>query len=327
MPAARVGHPVAMSIRKPLPPTIARAPFAVRAALAEGVTPGRLAAHDLARPFRGARDPVEHRSVDDESRDARERRILLERCTALAPLLKPGQHFSHTTAARLWGCPFRDRFTEREALHVSSPAPARAIELGGTIGHQKTRPRLSAIGGLPVSDPCSTWLAVASMLKHDELVALGDHLILEPRRVDPLNPRPHTTLEELDMRIRAHHGRGRRAAASALLDLRQGAESRPETLLRLLLMRAGFSEPRLQAEIRDAHGRWLGFADLYWPQARVIVEYDGEHHRTDDGAYDRDMTRIEDFIAAGNTVVRVRKSALFRHPDDVVRRVRRAFEP
>ncbi|WP_161972390.1 DUF559 domain-containing protein [Glaciihabitans arcticus] len=59
---------------------------------------------------------------------------------------------------------------------------------------------------------------------------------------------------------------------------------------------------------------------------RVVIEYDGEHHRTNSAAYDRDESRIESFIEAGNAVVRVRKGALFTRPESVVARVRRAFE-
>jgi hypothetical protein len=77
--------------------------------------------------------------------------------------------------------------------------------------------------------------------------------------------------------IRRSRGPGD-SAGDALL--RPGAESRPETLLRLLLGRAGLPEPEVNVDIRDDSGRFLGRADLVYPPWRTIVEYDGDQHRT-----------------------------------------------
>ena len=133
-------------------------------------------------------------------------------------------------------------------------------------------------------------------------------------------------VDELHDRLAHFSGRGAQAAASALRLMRHGAESRPETLLRLLLGRAGFPEPLLQAEIVDDGGHFHGFADLYYPEFKVIVEYDGDHHRTRVSQYDRDITRIDEFIASGNAVVRVRAARLFRSPSSIAPLVLRAHE-
>jgi len=314
-----------MPPRESLPPEFSSDPFRVRLARESGIGEGRLRGPDLARPFQGVRVPqraVPLRESDDEV----ERRVLLAQCSALAPLLRPGWHFSHHTAARLWGCPLPRRFTALEPLHVSAIAPGRAPQRRGVVGHRASRPHLASRHGFPVSDAASTWLAMAAQLGLDDLVALGDHLVGDPRQLDPGDVRPYATLEQLAASVDGFSGRGARAAASALGLMRVGAESRPETLLRLLLVRAGFGEPELQAEILDRDGRRIGFADLYFRGARVIVEYDGEHHRIDSAAYDRDEMRIERFIEAGNAVVRVRKGALFTRPDDVMARVKRVFE-
>ena len=77
--------------------------------------------------------------------------------------------------------------------------------------------------------------------------------------------------------------------------------------------------------MQDVGGRRIGYADLIFVAWKVIVEYDGEQHRTDSAQYDKDMWRLEKFIEAGYAVVRVRKRALFTTPDDVVTRVRRAL--
>lgn len=193
------------------------------------------------------------------------------------------------------------------------------------VGHRSDIRAITTRYGLPVTDPADTWLALSSVLALDDLVAAGDHLILDPRVIDPHDIRPHVTFEQLAERAAAFSGRGARVAASAIRLLRQGAESRPETLVRLTLARANFPEPELQAEIRNDVGRFLGHADLYWPTLKVVVEYDGEHHRTNSVQYAKDELRIENFIEAKNAVVRIRKGELFLDPASVVSRVTRAF--
>ena len=311
-----------MRRRLPLPNSLARRPFAVSDALREGISERRLRDPELARPFRGTR-AVPQSFPAPETRAAREQRLLLSACAAYALRLRAGEHFSHQTAARLWGCPLPTWFSSEPALHVA--ISGRAARGTGVVGHHTARPAVVERHGLPVSDPASTWIALASVLPLDDLVAAGDHLILDPRVLDPRDLRPYLRIDELESRLRSFHGRGARSAKAALPLLRQGAESRPETLVRLLLVRAGYPEPVLQAPITDDRGKLLGYADLYWPEFKIVVEYDGQHHRTDDAAYDRDITRIDDFIAAGNIVVRIRKRGLFTAPAGEVARVERAF--
>jgi very-short-patch-repair endonuclease len=93
----------------------------------------------------------------------------------------------------------------------------------------------------------------------------------------------------------------------------------------LLLVRAGIPEPSLNVGVSSRQGRLLGRGDLVWPEWRTVVEYDGDNHRTSDKQYDRDIRRIEDFVAAEWRVVRVRKRGLFVATSDTVARVRSAL--
>ncbi|MEP6480064.1 MAG: hypothetical protein ABJB03_11770 [Rhodoglobus sp.] len=300
-----------MSARIPLPPEFARVPFTVAAGLRAGITEDRMRGPDLNRPFHGVRA-----ANCDES--------LLALCAAYAPLLRPDQFFSHVTAARLWRLPLPRRFDPTESLHVSTLAPHRAPRSTGIVGHQAAAATaIDVRHGLPVSGPVATWLALCSVLGFDDLVAVGDALILDPVVAEV--GRPHATLDELAAATAQFSGRGARVAASAVPRLRLGAESRPETILRLLLERAGLPEPMVNIDVCDSMGRFLGRADLSYPQWHTIVEYDGDEHRTDDAQYEKDMTRIEDFVLAGQRVVRVRKRGLFVAPDATVARVRGAL--
>lgn len=298
-----------MPRRVPLPPALRAAAFRPRDS---GLGEGRLRGADLARPFHGTRSsaPLDFEQV----------------CRCYVPLMGPTHHFSHLTAARLWGCPVPDSPAADDAIHVSVTPPIRAPRGRGVIGHQVSDPHVVVRRDLRVSDPASTWIALARILPLDELVACGDHLVLSPHVLDPRDPRPYVRIAELQARVRNYHGRGARAAASAIRLVRTGAESRPETLLRLLLMRHGLPEPEINTDIADARGRWIGRGDLVYRAWRTIVEYDGDGHRTSTAQYERDVTRIEDFMLADWSVIRVRSRGLFVAPEQTVARVRRVLE-
>jgi hypothetical protein len=328
----RLRHAGPMTRHGELPSELRSEPFTVGAAIAAGVSPGRLRGRDLERPFRGVRvapgaDAVGAHGLGSfaSARDADEFGTHLAHCLEYAPLLRPGQFFSHETAARLWKFPLPGAFARDHPLHVSVGAPGRAPRSAGIVGHQATGGSIIQRFGLPVSDAITTWLALAPLLEIDDLVAIADHIVLEPVVLDPYDIRPHAALAELQRRVAAFRGRGARKAASAVQWVRPGAESRPETLLRLLIARAGLSEPEVNAEIRDAAGRLLGRADLLYRRWKVIVEYDGEGHRTSSRQYERDETRLEDFALEGFRVVRIRKGTLFGRPDVAAARIERAL--
>ena len=103
---------------------------------------------------------------------------------------------------------------------------------------------------------------------------------------------------ELRERVELYRGQGKQAASKAILLVRQGAESRPETLLRLAIMDAGLPEPEVNPDIRNASGRFVGRGDLVYQRWRVIVEYDGEQHRLSTKQFDRDVQRLENLSTA-----------------------------
>jgi hypothetical protein len=321
-----------MPRRSRLPAPFNDQPFTVRAAMAAGLTADRLRGRDLERPFRGVRVAAGAGTVEAHgfgefasTRDAEEFAAHIAHCGEYEPLLRPGQFFSHETAARLWKFPLPGAFARDHPLHVSVGAPGRAPRSAGIVGHQATGGSIIQRFGLPVSDAITTWLALAPLLETDDLVAIADHIVLEPVVLDPYDIRPHAALAELQRRVAAFRGRGARKAASAVQWVRPGAESRPETLLRLVIARAGLPEPEVNAEIRDAAGRLLGRADLLYRRWKVIVEYDGEGHRTSSRQYERDETRLEDFALEGFRVVRIRKGTLFVLPDVAAARIERAL--
>ncbi|MDF2443165.1 MAG: hypothetical protein JWR01_1368, partial [Subtercola sp.] len=226
----------------------------------------------------------------------------------------------------LWDAPLPHR-QQVEDIHVAVLAPLNATREAHVVGHQTTlrAGKICVRHGLPVSDPATTWLALAPRLRLHDLVAVGDHLAHIPPPDHPVPGRPYLTLDELDSRVRRFRGRGKSRASEALHLISTRAESRPETLLRLLLHDAQFPVPEVNPEVLDARGRRIGRADLLFRSQRVIVEYDGDQHRTDSVQYEKDMTRLERFHRANWTVIRVRKQGLFVKPWSTVRLVARAL--
>jgi very-short-patch-repair endonuclease len=290
-----------MRRREPLPNSLTRASFAVAEARNLGVGPSRLRNKNLLRPFYGVRA---------------EPQALTSSIAGFAPRLRSNEWFSHESAARLWNVPLPDRHTLTDVVHVTIKAPGAASRVRGVHGHQSTAEQPSVVRryGFPCSDAADTWLSLATRLPLHELVVAGDHFILEPEVLDPHDLRPYVTCEELRARTEHFHGPGKARASQALALVRQGAESRPETLLRLLIRDARLPEPEVNPIVVDSDGRRIGRADLVYPEFRVIVEYDGDQHRTDKRQYRKDVIRWQRFARNKWDVLRIHDVELFHHP-------------
>lgn len=260
--------------------------------------------NDVARPFHGVR-------VAASANLAAPQRY--------APRLRPGDRFSHTTAAALWGAPLPAHLADE--LHVTALSPSALPRSAGVRGHESTDARADLRHGLPVSVAAATFVELASLLHLDQLVAVGDYLVHDPRVLDPADPRPHVTPAQLTNELLRPRVRGIRMARAAAALVRPGVESPAETRLRLVALRAGFPEPICGFQLRDAGGHFVGWFDLAWPAHRVIAEYDGDQHRTSRAQYERDIERFDHAHAAGWHVVRVRADGLTRMRDRTVARL------
>ncbi|GAA0991440.1 DUF559 domain-containing protein [Subtercola frigoramans] len=121
-------------------------------------------------------------------------------------------------------------------------------------------------------------------------------------------------------------GAGRRRLLDALQLIRLGCASPMETRLRLLIVRAGLPEPQLNVDILDGRGDFVACGDLYFPEQRVLVEYDGDQHRTDTKMYERDQTRLANLRAIGVECIRVRQSGYVTHPERTVAEITHALK-
>ncbi|WP_261372356.1 endonuclease domain-containing protein [Arthrobacter woluwensis] len=245
----------------------------------------------------------------------------------IAPFLETNQGVAASlwTAARLWELPVWDRGDRR--IHVLRPDSAADLTRPFVEAH---RARLLPgevcwFGGVPVTTPARTWLDLAAVVTLDELVAVGDACVRIPRPEFEPRKGPHATPEELRAVVRGHRGkRGISSARAALELVRVGADSPQETLLRLAFERAGFPEPLLNPRVAVSGTGEEFQPDLAFPEYRIGVEYDGEHHSAA-AQVGRDIRRAEKYARAGWLEVRLSKEHTVDDHRLAIRKVRDAL--
>lgn len=295
-----------------IPASLLATPFTVAQARDAGVHPQALRSRRLQRPYFAVRS----RGLDLARLD--------QRCRAYAARMHHGAAFSHSTAAALWGMPL-PRHLEDSVLHVTVPVGRRAVGGAGVVGHQQrlAEDEVSEVDGLRVVTPAAAWAQLAELVSEPDLVAAGDFLLTGLPLADLL---PLATLDELAAASAVRvGGPGARKRGPALGEVRAGSFSRPESLARILLTRAGIPEPVLNSPVHDARGTFVAMPDLQWPEWRVALEYEGDHHRERE-AYRRDIARLERLVDAGWVVIRVSAAELFGDPRLVVTRVERRLQ-
>ena len=125
------------------------------------------------------------------------------------------------------------------------------------------------------------------------------------------------------MLIRQHPNmKGVEKARLALDEMRVGADSFPETFLRLALLDARLPEPELQLRL-DPEDTRSPAADLGYRRYRIALQYDGAHHLTRD-QQSRDNRRDEAFRGAGWAYFKVNVDDLAEGFDSVIARIKSA---
>lgn len=285
-----------MNQRTPLPSALSDS-FRVVTALEAGVSHKRLRAADLTSAFHGARV------------------IGNDRRRALLPLLDVDDCFCGPTAAQLWGLPLPLRCTNDPHLHVSLLGNRR-MRRPGVVSSRRSTGEPASLDGLPVLGPIATWMSLGGILSTPDLTAALDRVISGTLKAPPL-----ASLAHVDAALDAVGSpRWIRRLRAARADARVGAWSRPETLLRLLIVGAGLPEPTLNAPVDLGDGA-LAYPDLSWPEFGIVIEYDGRWHGTRPGQSDADADRHERLVDTGWMVVRVRAAELFDRPSAVIARL------
>lgn len=238
---------------------------------------------------------------------------ILERARAFAPRLRPGQFFSHETAAAIHGMPVRDPVGR---LHVATMGRHREPRAAGVVGHRLhlDDTAIERVAGLPVPAPAEVWCQLAETHSVETLVVVGDHLI---GVTDALVAR------DLASAIDRRRRRGVARLREAVLLVRRGAESPDETRTRLALVAHGLPEPELKPVLRDPRGRFVARLDLAYPRWRVALACDPSL-RTDPAQVAVEADRWQAIAREGWSLVRIRRDDV-RDPRMIADRTRVAL--
>jgi len=249
--------------------------------------------------------------VHKEGFDPTDHRLM---CDAAALIIPRGAVIGGLSAAYLWGVNLLGR-----------DAPVSIIVEGGA-GRVRPHPRLrvtahavlapadvTRFAGLPVTSPIRTTYDLGRQPPRlDALIA-----------VDALLHRRVVKLAALAAYAEERPGwRGAALVREVIALAEPLTESPMETTLRLILIDGGLPRPVAQHEIVDPRGRLLARVDLAYPELRIALEYEGDHHRERD-QFRRDITRYKALHAAGWLILRFTARDI-TNPAAIVADVRRA---
>jgi hypothetical protein len=305
---------------QPLPEPLSLTPFTCQEAADAGVSLRRLRHGALSSPSRGIRVPG-HDSVSGPGTGP-----------CLPEVVRPFTRVtefsaaSHATAFTFWQFPGFLPGQQDPDIHISRPDTMAIPRRTGVIGHvgQFFDDEIVCVEGLLVTSRLRTWLDIARRMSAEELTVVADHLLRIPRPEFEDRTAPYATREQLAEMLDRHKGTpGIRKARLALEMARVGADSAPETRLRLALQYEGLPEPELNmpTELRSGVVRQ---PDLGYPEYKVAVEYEGDGHSEPDQIV-RDIAREEDYSRAGWLPVRISKRHMQHYALSAVAKVRDAL--
>jgi predicted transcriptional regulator of viral defense system len=227
---------------------------------------------ELVRVHRGAFVPAEvWNSLDRDQR---------YRCRVRAVgLVSRGRPvLSHESAAALWGIPTIGR---SELVHViTSPSAGTRTENGvRRHGLAVDEADILDVGGVRFTTLRRTLLD----LIRDGGFTAGTVALDWALRPTGSEPKPYLEREAFASYVQHQTlGRGSSRVARVVAFADPQAESPGESLSRAVIHELGFPGPELQVEIRD-EGGFIGRVDFYWPEQRLIGEFDGEIKYGPDG--------------------------------------------
>ncbi len=212
---------------------------------------------------------------------------------AIAAWLATGRKgvIAGVAAAALHGSPWIDTDIPIEVAGVQRrPQEGLVTRIESIASDEMTRR-----SGLPVTSRTRTAFDLGRLLNRAEALA----------RLDALMWNQRFSIEEvaqlIDRRPRVR-GIGQLSDLLPLVD--GGAASPRESRIRLWLLDCGFPTPQTQIPV-VLGSRPVAFLDMGWPEFKVAVEYDGDHHRKDRRRYVKDIERLRMLEELGWIVIRV----------------------
>lgn len=225
---------------------------------------------------------------------------------AFRRILPPAAVFVGRTAAWLHGLDVDPINPVEVTLGCDSELRSRP---GLRVRHCDVSGETQEIRGIQVTHLTRTLLDLCAQSSPVESLSFLD-MALKSRKTSP---------ERLQQYAKQATGRRGAGRLTKLARLAAPAESPMETRLRWLLIESGLPAPEVQVSLHDPGGRFLGRVDLYYPSARLVIEFDGGNHRE---RMTSDNRRQNGLIAAGYRVLRFTTSDVLGRPEAVVGQVR-----
>jgi hypothetical protein len=222
--------------------------------------------------------------------------------------LPPTAVFSGNTAAWLHGLDVVDC----EPIEVTIP---KGLGVSGRTGVAVRRAALGPdevvnVRGMRATSPLRTLRDLAARLSVSEAVVVVD-MALHARLA---------SLAELKALCVARAGGFGVANLRRVVSYAEPATESPmESRLRMVLVLGGLPRPQAQISLFDKHNRPLGRPDLYYPDHRLGIEYDGGVHRLSLAEDNRRQNRL---LAAGIRLLRFTAADVYQNPDLVTTQVR-----
>lgn len=228
------------------------------------------------------------------------------RARGAALVLPPGAAIGGLSAAAWYGAPFA---TTLEPVTVVVPSASSWRGPRGVRAHRTSlRPGdVTDLDDVRITSPLRTAWDVAALEPLGTAVAVLDAMVRGG----------HLTLDALRRMVALGVGRWRVTRVRRAVDLVDPrAESGPESRVRVAMVQGGL-DPVVQLDIEDAEGRFVARVDFAFPEQRLVVEYEGEHH-FDPERIRADQVRLAKLAAAGWRVIRLHAPDLWRLPEVVV---------
>lgn len=149
--------------------------------------------------------------------------------------------------------------------------------------------------GLMCVHPIDTWIQYARYLDLVEMVVLGEAIA---RRFG-------YAFDDLSNRLEAFRRIVGRARCEAARPFMRPSDSVQETRSRIALLRYGLPMPVMHHVVAAPGGTTRYTVDMAYPERRVAIEYDGDHHRRFRSQYVRDRRKRRELRAMGWTVIEV----------------------
>ena len=219
-----------------------------------------------------------------------------------------GAAFSGPTAAWL-----HDLGTQAcDPIDVTVPAGGGVSGRAGICLHRATLSKkdVTKRHGLPATTVERTLADLCLNLDLTEVVVVADAAL--HRRLTSIK-----ALNAVGDRFAGHPGVT--SFRQVIAHAEPASESPMETRLRMRLVLAGLPRPVAQKSLYDGWGRFLGRPDLYYPEFKLGLEYDGGSHRESLVDDNRRQNRL---LAEGVQLLRFTAGDIYSRPEAVVEEVR-----